>query len=309
MLGTPQVMVEFRALGPVEAVAAGRPVDLGRPKQRALLALLVSRAGQPVAVDVLLEELWAGHPPPSAMTSLQAYVANLRRALEPNRAPRTPATVLRTRGRSYLLDSRVVEVDVHRFDERATAGWQAWDRDDPHQALSEFEAGLALWRGQAYAEVANAPYVVPEVARLEELRLSVVEARCAALLAVGAHEVAVAELEAFVQAHPLREYGCELLSLALYQAGRQADALAVLRTNQKRLAEELGIDPRPVLQHLERQILNQAPALDWHPTPAVPTKTMANGEADCCWLCRTGRTRSQIRPRRQMRRPARGRRG
>ncbi|MDQ3404008.1 MAG: AAA family ATPase, partial [Actinomycetota bacterium] len=267
-------MVEFRALGPVEAVVAGRPVDLGAPKQRALLALLVSRVGQSVAVDVMLEALWAGHPPPSAMTSLQAYVANLRRVLEPDRAPRTPATVLRTCPRGYLLDSGVVDIDVHRFGERATAGWQAWDRGDPQQALAEFEAGLALWRGQAYAEVANATCVMPEVARLEELRLSVVEARCAALLAVGGHEVAAAELEAFIQAHPLREYGCELLSLALYRSGRQADALGVLRTIQTRLAEELGIDPRPALQQVEREILNQAPTLDWHPTPAVPTMTV-----------------------------------
>ncbi|WP_176738469.1 AfsR/SARP family transcriptional regulator [Micromonospora pallida] len=263
-------LVEFRALGPIEAVVAGRLVDLGAPKQRALLALLVSRVGQPVPVEVMLDALWAGHPPPSAMASLQAYVANLRRALEPDRAPRTPATVLRTCPRGYLLDSRVTDVDVHRFGEHATSGWRAWDRGDPQQALSEFEAGLALWRGQAYAEVASATCVVPEVARMEELQLSVVEARCAALLAVGAHEVAVAELEAFIQAHPLREYGCELLSLALYRAGRQADALGVLRTIQKRLAEELGIDPRPALQHLEREILNQAPALDWHPTPAAP---------------------------------------
>ncbi len=275
--GTPQPMAEFRALGPVEAVVAGRLVDLGAPKQRALLALLVSRVGQPVAVDVMVEELWAGHPPRSAMTSLQAYVANLRRVLEPDRAPRTPATVLRTRGRGYLLDSRVVEVDVHRFGERATAGWQALDRGDPQQALSEFGAGLALWRGEAYSEVANATYVVPEVVRLEELRLSVVEGHSAALLAAGAHEVAVAELEAFMQAHPLREYGCELLSLALYRAGRQADALAVLRANQMRLAEELGIDPRPTLQHLEKEILNQDPALDWHlPLATLPARIHAS---------------------------------
>jgi DNA-binding SARP family transcriptional activator len=271
--GAHRVMVDFGALGPVEAVVAGRLADLGAPKQRALLALLVSRVGQRVAVEEMLEALWAGHPPPSAMTSLQAYVANLRRVLEPGRAPRAPAAVLRTCPGGYLLDSRVVDVDVRRFDEHATAGWQAWDRGDPQQALSEFEAGLALWRGQAYAEVANAACVVPEVARLEELQLSVVEARCAALLAVGAHELAVAELEAFIQAYPLREYGCELLSLALYRAGRQADALGVLRTIQKRLAEELGIDPRPALQHLEREILNQVPALDWHPTPPTPAPT------------------------------------
>ena len=128
-----------------------------------------------------------------------------------------------------------------------------------------------MWRGPAYAEVADATCVMPEVARLDELRLSVVEVRCAALLAVGAHEVAVAELEAFVQAHPLREYGCELLSLALYRAGRQADALEALRTIQQRLAEELGIDPRPALKRLEHEILNQAPTLDWQPPPAVPT--------------------------------------
>ncbi len=271
--GSPPAMVEFRALGPIEAIVGGRQVDLGAPKQRALLTLLVSRAGEPVTVDMLLEELWAGHPPPSAMTSLQAYVANLRRVLEPDRAPRTPATVLLTHGRGYLLDSRVADVDVRRFEERATAGWQAWEQGEPKQALSEFEAGLALWRGQAYPEVAEATCVLPEVARLEELRLSAVEGRCAALLAVGLHEVAVAELEAFMQAHPLRESGCELLSLALYRAGRQADALSVLRANQQRLAEELGIDPRPALRHLEREILNQAPDLDSRPAPAGPGVT------------------------------------
>ncbi|WP_381792496.1 BTAD domain-containing putative transcriptional regulator [Streptomyces niveus] len=258
----PAAEVEFRVLGPVEAVVAGRRIDLGAPKQRAVLALLVSQVGQPVSVDVLLEELWEGRPPPSAITSLHAYVANLRRVLEPDRAPRKPATVLRTRGRAYLLDNRAVEVDVQRFGERAKAGWQALDQRDPQRALREFEAGLALWRGQAYAEVADATHVAPEVVRLEELRLWVVEGRCATLIAVGAHEIAVSELAAFTQAHPLREYGCELLSVALYRAGRQADALAVLRSHQKRMAEELGIDPSPALQHLEREILHQAPSLD-----------------------------------------------
>jgi DNA-binding SARP family transcriptional activator len=259
----PRPKVEIRVLGPIEAVVAGRLVDLGAPKQRALLVLLVSKVGQPVAVDEIVEVLWTGKPPPSAITSLQAYVANLRRVLEPDRAPRTPARVLRTFGRGYLLDNRVVEVDIHRFSERAMAGWQALERGESQQALTEFEAGSTLWRGQAYTEVADTTYVKPEAARLEELRLSVIERRCAALLDVGAHEMAAAELEAFTRAHPLREYGCELLSLALYRAGRQADALVVLRTNRKRLAEELGIDPRPTLQHLENEILNHAPQLDW----------------------------------------------
>ncbi|WNF29347.1 AfsR/SARP family transcriptional regulator [Streptomyces sp. C11-1] len=262
-LGTgPGAVVEFRVLGPVEAAVGGRWVDLGAPKQRAALVLLVSQVGQPVSVDVLVEALWDGRPPQSAITSLHAYIANLRRALEPHRAPRTPSTVLCTRGRGYLLNSRAVEVDAHRFWTNATAGWQALDRGDPRRALYAFEAGLALWRGEAYAEVAAAPLVAPEAVRLEELRLSVIEGRCATLIAVGNHEMAVPELVAFTQAHPLREYGCELLSLALYRAGRQADALSVLRAHQKRMVEELGISSSPALQHLELEILRQAPELE-----------------------------------------------
>ncbi|GAQ57553.1 AfsR/SARP family transcriptional regulator [Streptomyces acidiscabies] len=258
----PATGVEFRVLGPVEAAVDGRWVDLGAPKQRAALVLLVSQVGQPVSVDALVDALWEGRPPQSAITSLHAYIANLRRALEPHRAPRTPATVLCTRGRGYLLDSRAVEVDAHRFWEHATAGWQALDRGDPQRALYAFEAGLGLWRGEAYAEVAGAPHVAPEAVRLEELRLSVVEGRCATLIAVGNHEMAVPELVAFTQAHPLREYGCELLTLALYRSGRQADALSVLRAHQKKMVEGLGISPSPALQHLELEILRQAPELE-----------------------------------------------
>jgi DNA-binding SARP family transcriptional activator len=257
----PAAGVEFRVLGPIEAAVDGRRVDLGAPKQRAALALLVSQVGQPVSTDMLVEALWDGRPPQSAITSLHAYIANLRRALEPHRAPRTPATVLCTRGRNYLLDSRAVEVDAHRFGECATAGWQALDRRDLRRALCAFETGLALWRGEAYAEVAAARHVTPAVVRLEELRLSMIEGRCATLIAMGNHELAVPELAAFTQAHPLREYGCELLSLALYRAGRQANALSVLRAHQKRMAEELGISPSPALQHLELEILCQAPEL------------------------------------------------
>jgi DNA-binding SARP family transcriptional activator len=256
-------------------VVNGGLVDLGPPKQRVLFALLMSRVGRPVAVDVLLEELWSGDPPGAAMASLLAYVCNLRRVLEPHRAPRAPATVLRTRAPGYLLDSGDAEFDVHRFTGHATAGREALRRGDPQRALSEFDAGLALWRGEAYADVRDAAWTAPEVARLEELRISVVEGRCTALLELGAHDVAVAELEAHVQLHPLREHSCELLAVALYRAGRQADALRVLRVTRTRLAEELGIDPGAALQRLERDILTQAPVLDWQPTPVVPTAVAA----------------------------------
>ncbi|SER24794.1 BTAD domain-containing putative transcriptional regulator [Actinokineospora terrae] len=275
-----RVLVEFRALGPVAATVCAQPVDLGAPKQRALLALLVSQVGQPVPVDVVVETLWAGHPPPSAITSLQSYVANLRRLLEPERAPRAPATVLRTSPWGYLLDGGVVDVDVRRFGEHSAAGWRAWDQGDAERALAEFDAGLLLWRGQAYPEVADAPCVVPEVARLEELRLSVFEIRCAALLAVGAHEVVIAELGAFLKANPWREHGYELLSLALYRAGRQTEALEVLRAIGLRLKEEMGIDPGPALQQRKQEILNQAPALDWQPTTRATVSLVPQPKPD-----------------------------
>jgi hypothetical protein len=172
-----------------------------------------------------------------------------------------------------------VDFDVHRFTEHAAAGRAALGRSDPAQAASEFDAALGLWRGQAYADVADASWAAPEVARLEELRLSVFEARCEAQLQLGGHHGAVAELEMHVRANPMREHGCELLALALYRAGRQAEALGVLRVTRVRLVEELGIDPGATLQRLERDILTQAPALDWHPpksTPSGPVTELAS---------------------------------
>jgi DNA-binding SARP family transcriptional activator len=263
--------VELRVLGPVGAVVGGELVDLGAPKQRALFALLLCRVDRPVAVDTLIEELWSGEPPAAAMASLLAYVSNLRRVLEPHRPPRSPATVLRTHAPGYLLDSRGVEVDARRFTGHATAGHEALGRTDLTLAVREFDAALGLWRGQAYADVRDAAWVAPEIARLDELRFSVIEERFTALLQLGVRPMAVAELEMHVRAHPLREHGCQLLALALYRGGRQAEALDVLRATRLRLAEELGIDPKPALQRLERDILTQAPTLDWHPPTPPPT--------------------------------------
>jgi DNA-binding SARP family transcriptional activator len=239
-----------------------------------LFGLLLSRVNQPVALDALIEELWAGDPPGAAVASLRAYVSNLRRVLEPGRPRRAPATVLRTQAPGYLLDSRGVQFDVHQFTDHVTAGREALGRADPEQALEEFDTALGLWRGQAYADMRDAEWAAPEVARLEELRLSVIEARCAAQLELGEHHAVVAELDLHVRAHPLREHGCELLTVALYRAGRQAEALAVLRDIRAQLVEELGIDPGVTLRQLERDILAQAPALDWHPR-STPTASVA----------------------------------
>lgn len=260
--------MQWRALGPVEAVVGGQPVDLGPPMQRALFALLLSRVDRPVAMDTVIDDLWSGDPPPAAMASIRAYVSNLRRVLEPDRAPRAPATVLCTRAPGYLLNSRGVDFDVHQFAEHAAAGRAALSHGECTRAVAEFDAALGLWRGKAYADVCDAGWAAPEVARLEESRLSVLEARCEAQLQLGEHHSAVAELEMHVRAYPLREHGCELLALALYRAGRQAEALSVLRDTRVQLIEDLGIDPGAVLQRLEQDILNHAPELDWHPRTA-----------------------------------------
>jgi DNA-binding SARP family transcriptional activator len=270
-------VVEWRALGPVEAVVGGQAVDLGPPRQRAVFGFLLSRVDRLVAVDVLMDELWSGDPPAVALASLRSYVSNLRQVLEPARAPRAQATLLRTRSPGYLLDSSGAEFDVHQFTRHATTGREALARADPQQACTAFDAALGLWRGHAYADMRDASWVASDVARLDELRLSVIEARCDALLQLGDHHGVVVELETHVRAHPLREHGCELLALALYRAGRQAEALAVLRETRGRLIEELGIDPRMSLRRLERDILTQASALDWYPpvAPATPSVTSA----------------------------------
>jgi DNA-binding SARP family transcriptional activator len=268
------VGLELRALGPVEAVVGGQLVNLGPLKQRALFALLLSRVDRPVAVDTLIEELWSGEPPAAAMASLMAYLSNLRRVLEPYRPPRAPAAVLRTRAPGYVLDSHGAEVDVRQFTGYSTAGHEALARADPRQALREFDAALGLWRGQAYADVRDIAGLTAEITRLDELRLSVIEGRLAALLELGAHPVAVAELEVHARRYPLRERGCELLALALYRGGRQAEALGVLQATRVRLVKELGIDPGPALQRLEHDILTQAATLDWH--PSKPTLTVAS---------------------------------
>lgn len=269
--------MQWRALGPVEVVVADELVDLGPPRQRALFGFLLSRIDRPVPVDTVIEEIWAGAAPAAAVTSIRAYVSNLRRVLEPHRPPRAPATILRTKAPGYLLDSRGVDVDIRRFTSHAQGGRQALRSADPQRALGEFDAALKLWRGPPYADMADAGWAAPEITRLQELRLSVVEGRCSSQLDLGDPHGAVAELEMHVRSHPLREHGCELLALALYRAGRQVEALEVLRVTRTRLATELGLDPGVALQRLEHDILTHAPSLDWQP-PRSSTTVRAAGQ-------------------------------
>ncbi|MFI5958580.1 BTAD domain-containing putative transcriptional regulator [Cryptosporangium sp. NPDC051539] len=270
-------MVRLSVLGPVRAEVADHPVELGSPRQRAVLARLVSARGHVVSTERFVDDLWHGEPPPKALAALQVYVSHLRRLLEPGRAPRTPARVLVSAAPGYALRLDENGADAWRFEQLLE---QAGAAPSPSDAVALLDRALAQWSGPAYAEFADEPWAVPEAERLEELRRIAVERRAEAVLAAGRSAEAVVDLERHVRAHPLREDAVALLALALYRAGRQADALAALRAARARLAGELGVDPGPALRALEADVLAQSPTLDAPaPAPAPVVGTAASGPA------------------------------
>jgi DNA-binding SARP family transcriptional activator len=263
-------MVQFRLLGPLEAQDGERRVELGRPKQRVLLAILLVHANQVVSLDRLVEELWGEQPPPQAAASLQTYVSNLRRALEPARPARAPSRVLVSQPPGYRLVVGAGDLDAARFAALAEEGHRLLEASRPAAAAGVLREGLGLWRGPALAEVADEGFAQAERNRLEELRVAALEDRLAADLDLGGHAAAVAELEELAGRYPFRERLHGLLMLALYRSGRQAEALQAFEAARRALADELGIDPGRWLRQLETGILRQDPGLDWTPPPAEP---------------------------------------
>jgi DNA-binding SARP family transcriptional activator/tetratricopeptide (TPR) repeat protein len=262
--------VEFRILGPLEVVADGRPLPLGGAKQRAVLAMLVVQAGRVVSSDRLIEGLWQGRPPDRAGVTLRGYVSRLRGVLEPKPSREAAFQVLVTHAPGYVLRVEPGQVDANRFEQLLREGSAALEAGDPGRAAAMLDAGLGLWRGPVLAEFADQPFARGEIARLEQLRLVAVETRIEADLVLGRHAELVGELEALVGQYPLRERLRAQLMLALYRAGRQADALGVYQDVRVLLADELGIDPGTELQRLYEAILVQKPELDW--TPPEPIK-------------------------------------
>ena len=251
---------EFRILGPVEASVDGQPAPLGAPKQRALLALLLVNRGRVVSAEQLVDGLWGEEPPASALQSLQVYVHGLRRALGPDR--------IETAGRGYRVVVEEGELDLDRFERTLAHGRAALETGRPDDAADDLRQALALWRGPALADLPAPARQAAEADRLEELRLTALELRYEAELACGRHDAVVAELEALTAEHPYRERFLEQRLLALYRAGRQAEALEVYRDARRVLADELGLEPSPALQELERAILRQEPSLA---APEAPT--------------------------------------
>ncbi|NEA68780.1 BTAD domain-containing putative transcriptional regulator [Streptomyces sp. SID12488] len=240
-------MLCVRVLGPIGADIDGAPVHLGSPRQRALLALLLTSRGGVVPVDRLTDRLWRGRPPHKATASLHVHVSNLRRVLEPGRPPRGPAGVLVSTPPGYALRLPEDAVDAWRFE----AAVRRARTVSPAEALPLLEEALGWWRGPAYGEWAGEEWAGAEVARLSELRTVAREFATVAALRAGRIAEAVPGAESLVRDHPLREEGWRLLALALWASGRQAEALAELHRAGTLIADELGLGPGDALTEVE----------------------------------------------------------
>lgn len=240
---------DFRILGPLEVEGPAGPVALGGQKQRALLGFLLLHANEVVSSDRLVDELWGEHPPRTAATSLHNFLSQLRKLFG--------ADVVVTRAPGYVLHVSPDDVDSARF-ERLIAEARPLEPPERSQRLRE---ALALWRGSPLADLAFEAFAQGEIRRLEEMRLEALEVRIDAELETGLGPELVPELESLVELHPLRERLRYQLMLGLYRAGRQAQALAIYHDTRTRLADDLGIDPSPVLQQLYGSILRQETTL------------------------------------------------
>ena len=259
--------MEFRILGPLEVREKGKALPLGGAKQRALLAVLLLHANEVVSADRLIDALWDERASETAAHTLQVYVSQVRKALRS--AGDGARDVLVTRPSGYLLRVQTNELDLEIFKEQVEQGRQAMAEGDPAEAARLLTAGLDQWRGPPLDEFAYETFAQATIAKLEELKLSAIEDKIDANLALGRHPDLVGELQMLVAEHPLRDRLRAQYMLALYRSGRQAEALEAYREVRRMLTDELGIDPAPELQRLERAILAQDPALEWPGLPAA----------------------------------------
>ncbi len=243
--------MEFRVLGPVEVMGPDGPLATGGRRQRLLLAHLLVRANQLVTTDALIDLLWDEEPPEGARNALQVSISRLRRALGDR---------IETRESGYAVRVEPGELDLSRFEELVRDGRALVDAD-PQDAADTLREALDIWRGPAFADLADERSLQGEIARLTELRSLAEEERISSDLALGHHHEVIGELESLTTADPLRERLWGMLMLALYRSGRQADALAAYARARDLLSEQLGIDPSRGLQRLHARILAQDPGL------------------------------------------------
>jgi DNA-binding SARP family transcriptional activator len=270
-------LLEFRILGPLEVVGDDGPLLLGGRKQRAVLAILLLNANRVVPIDRLADELYGDAMPASALTQIQVQISQLRRLLDPDHPAGAPGSLIETRAPGYLIRLASEQLDLRRFERAGAEAAEAATRGDPAASARRLSDALELWRGPPLADFAGDSFAQSAIARLEEMRLGALERRLDAEFALGKHAELVGELEALAIEYPLRERFHGQLMLALYRSGRQAEALAVYRRTREALVDQLGIEPGPALQELERAILMQQRSLDLDrpaPTTAEPARTV-----------------------------------
>ena len=249
--------MDVRILGPLEVWHEGNSVPLRGSKQRALFAILVLRANEIVSSDRLVDLLWGAEPPDAGGAALRVRVSQLRKALG------SAGAHVVTRPPGYVVEIDDEQLDLRRFERLVAES----THEPPESAADRLREALALWRGAPLEEFAYEDFAQTAISRFEELRLGALERRVDADLALGRHREVIPELEVLAAEHPLREAPTRQLMLALYRAGRQADALDTFRWSRARLVEELGLEPTPALQELERSILRHDPGLDLAPPP------------------------------------------
>ncbi|MEU7471825.1 BTAD domain-containing putative transcriptional regulator [Streptomyces sp. NPDC044984] len=250
---TEPAALRFGVLGPVRAWRDDEPVATGSPQQRALLAALLLREGRTATAAELIDALWGEEPPSQALAAVRTYASRLRKVLDPG--------VLVSESGGYAVRGLGEgALDLAAAQELAAEAEKARNTGDLCHAREVLNRALSLWDGETLAGVPG-PYAEAQRVRLEEWRLRLLESRLDMDLEQGCHAEAVSELTALTAAHPLRERLRELLMLALYRSGRQAEALAVYADTRRLLADELGVDPRPGLQELQQRILRADPNL------------------------------------------------
>ena len=263
--------MKFSLLGPLEVTDGEREITVGGGRRRALLALLLLHANEVVSAERLIDELWGERPTATATKSLHVYVSQLRKELAS-----ANGSLLLTRGNGYSMEVDADQLDLLRFERLVDDGRRAFEEGRADRSAQKLRDALALWRGPPLSDFQYEPFAQHHIARLDEERLTALEARIEADLTCGRHAEIVGELEDLVVHHPLREHLRAQLMLALYRCGRQADALESYRAGRTRLSEDLGLEPGPELRALEAAILAHSAELA---APAAPRATPARERA------------------------------
>src|SRR5690242_14544692 len=269
----------FGVLGPLRVTRAGVPLSLGGRQQRAVLARLLLADGAGLTVEQLADALWGEQVPVGAASTIQTYVFHLRQVLEPDRGRGAPGRIVVTDNGRYRLAILTDALDSVVFDRGVDRGERLLTDGRSADAVAEFDRALALWRGDVLADLADYEFVGPVATRLADRRKAAVEAKIDAELALGRHASVLGQLNELVARDPLNEGLHRQRIIALYQCGRQADALAAYDQLRHQLADELGVDPSPPLQRLYQQVLAHDPALAWTP-PSTPPAEAAPPEPD-----------------------------